>query len=178
MPFADVLYFADSEWWEWQTKGKVKPVLGLSADDVRARFAAFAGQKCSIQQSGGNITDPDVHIMRNRHFPQHGTGISLDPEYLITGSHSGHQAFNAAILGGARVVALLGMDGAPAADGKRHFFGNHPRVEPETVYPLMVKAFRAGAAAVKAAGVRVVNCSPTSAIDCFEKMPIEAALAL
>src|SRR5471032_37654 len=60
-PFADVCYFADSEWWTWHKD--------------RPGFRDFAGQKCSISDSGANITDADVHVLRNA-----GTrGISTDP---------------------------------------------------------------------------------------------------
>jgi hypothetical protein len=116
-------------------------------------------------------------LLRNRNFPNNGTGISLDPEILVTGSNSGFQALNLAILAGARTVILLGMDGNPAPDGKTHFFGDHPRVEPMTIYPLVRASFKAGAAAIKAAGVRVINCSPGSAISAFERMDLLEALA-
>lgn len=154
-------------------------MLELTAADVRERFATFAGQKCSIQQSGGNIVDAEVHIMRNKHFPHHGTGISLDPEYLVTGSNSGHQALNAGLLAGGRVGILLGIDGKPAPEGEpSHFHGDHPIKDNATVYPSMVKAFRAGAKAIAAMGMQVVNCNPDSAVDCFEKMPLAEALQL
>lgn len=177
-PWADVCYFADSQWWEWQTKGVPKPVLGLNADQVCAQFAAFAGQKCSIQNSGANIKDEAVHLLRNKHFPNHGDGISLDPRALATGRNSGFQAINLAILAGATKILLLGFDGKSDAQGRGHWFGEHPRIAPADVfYEAMRKAFSAAERPIKEAGVSVVNCSPGSAIDSFPKVPIEEALA-
>jgi hypothetical protein len=34
------------------------------------------------------------------------------------------------------------------------------------------------AAPLASAGVRVINCSPDSAVECFQKMDLDAALAL
>jgi len=158
-PFADVCYFADSEWWGWHKD--------------RPEFRAFAGQKCSISDSGANITDVDVHILRNA-----GTrGISTDPGKICNGRNSGYQALNIAILAGARTVILLGFDARePTADSKTHWFGDHPRVEPVAVYAEYRKAFSAGESAISAAGARVLNCSPGSAIDSFPKMDLTEAL--
>lgn len=176
-PWADVNYFADSQFWEWQSAGIEKPLIGLTADQVRERFVAFPGQKCSIQNSGANIKDDAVHILRNKSFPaQHGVGLSADPGALISGRNSGWQAINLAILAGAKTIVLLGFDGRPGSDGKQHWFGDHPRPTPAAFYEAMRKAFSAGEAAIKDVGVRVVNCSPGSAIDSFTKMDLAEVL--
>jgi hypothetical protein len=175
-PWADVCYFADSHWWRWHTEGVAKPALGLTAADVRDRFARFGGQKCSIQNSGANVADEAVHIVRNRTFPAHGIGLSDDPRALITGRNSGFQGMNLAILAGAATVILLGFDGRPAPDGREHFHGGHPRRTPAEAYPLYVDAMVAAHAAIAARGVRVINATPGSAIDCFDRMPLSVAL--
>jgi hypothetical protein len=162
-PFADVCYFADSEWWGWHKD--------------RPDFQTFAGQKCSISDSGGNIKDPAVHILRNagRSF-----GLSLDPKSIVTGRNSGYQALNIAILAGAKTILLIGFDARePSATMSRtHWFGDHPRREPIAAYAEYRKAFSAGERAIEAAGVKVVNCSPGSAIDSFPKMDLADALRL
>jgi hypothetical protein len=162
-PFADICYFADSEWWGWHKD--------------RPDFQAFAGQKCSISDSGGNIKDPAVHILRNANGRGHSFGLSLDPKQIVTGSNSGYQALNIAVLAGAKTIILIGFDARePTATSKTHWFGDHPKIEPVAAYAEYRKAFSAGEAAIKAAGVRVINCSPGSAINSFEKLPLEAAL--
>lgn len=163
-PWADVCYFADSQWFGWN---KSKP-----------EFIAFAGEKCSIQNNGLNVDDPAVHILRNKHFPIHGNGISLDPGALVTGRNSGYQALNLAILAGAKTVILLGFDGQKSRDGKTHWFGDHKEPTPEAAYEAYRRAFSEGERDIKAAGVRVINASPGSAIG-FEKMGlVEAFCAL
>ncbi|MCX7140536.1 MAG: hypothetical protein NT123_05415 [Proteobacteria bacterium] len=160
-PWADVCYFADSEWWGWHKD--------------RPAFRAFAGQKCSISDSGANITDKDVYILRNA-GPR---GISTDPGMICSGRNSGYQALNIAILAGTKTVILLGFDARePTADRKSHWFGDHPRVEPVAVYAEYRKAFSAAEVAITAAGVQVLNCSPGSAIDAFPKMALVDALRL
>ena len=113
-PFADMCYFADSEWWGWHKD--------------RPDFQAFAGQKCSISDSGGNIKDPAVHILRNANGRGHSFGLSLDPKQIVTGSNSGYQALNIAVLAGAKTILLIGFDARePTATMSRtHWFGDHP----------------------------------------------------
>lgn len=179
VPHADVCYFADSEWWAWQTKGIRRSALGLSADEVRARFAAFKGEKCSIRWSGMNVEDEAVHILRNKHGEHvHGDGISLDPTCLVSGKNSGFQAINLAILAGAKRILLLGFDGKPDESGRNHWFGENPRaVRWDQFYENMRRAFSAAEREIEAAGVSVINCNPASRIDSFPKMTLEAALA-
>ena len=161
--FADVCYFADSEWWGWHKD--------------RPEFRAFAGQKCSIADSGANITDKDVHILGNANGRGHSYGLSLDPKQIVTGRNSGYQALNIAILAGVKTILMLGFDARePTADSKSHWFGDHPRVEPVAVYAEYRKAFSVCESAISAAGVRVLNCSPGSAINSFLKMDLTEAL--
>lgn len=175
-PWADVHYAADSHWHRWHTEGIEKPALGLSAAEVRARWVRFGGQKASIQSSGGNISDAAVHILRNRDFPAHSMGLSEDPRALVTGRNSGFQALNLAVLAGAKTILLVGFDGAPAADGRGHFHGGHPRLTPAAAYPLYRQAMDAAAPVLCRLGVRVLNCSPGSAIAAFPAANLEDVL--
>ncbi len=169
--FADAHYAADSHWHGWMTKGIGKPALGLAAHEVAQRWREFRGQKCTIQNSGANVTDDAVHMLRNRDFPNHGNGLSADPQALVTGRNSGFQAVNLAILAGATMIVLLGFDATPG-----HFHGGHLRPTPEGAYPLYVDAMDAAKDAIEAAGVDVVNCCLTSAIKAFRKVALESVL--
>jgi hypothetical protein len=175
-PWADVQYAADSHWHKWHTQGIEKRALGLSADQVRDMWAGFQGQKCTIENSSGNVQDDAVHMLRNRNFPYHGVGLSMDPCTLVTGRNSGFQSLNLAVLAGAKEIILLGFDGQEGKDGKSHFFGNHPRPTPSAAYPLYRQAMSAAENDLIAAGVTVLNCSPGSAIDSFKKIAIEDVL--
>lgn len=178
-PWADLHYAADSHWHRWHTEGISKPTLGLAAEDVRDRWASFPAQKCTIQGSGDNVTDYAVHMLRNKTFPDHGNGLSLDPQALMTGRNSGFQALNLAVLAGATTVLLLGFDACePAAGVSGHGLGgDHPRPTPADVYPLYRAAMAAAAPALASVGVRVLNCAPGSAINAFPKMELAEALS-
>lgn len=161
-PWADVLYFADSHWWGWHKD--------------RPEYLSFAGQRCTIQNSGANVTDLTVHMLRNANINNRTPGISLDPQMLMTGRNSSFQSMNLAILAGAKTVLLLGVDGRPAADGRTHWHDGHPRPTPVAAYEDYRRGFSAAEHAITAAGVRVVNCSPGSGVDSFPKVALEDAL--
>ncbi len=171
-PWADVCFASDSHWYVWQQEGRDKPVLGLTAADVRARWESFAGQRCTIQNSGANVTDERVHMLRNRE----GMGLSVDPQVLVSGRNSGFSALNLSVLAGAKRIILLGFDGAPAADGKTHFHGGHPRQTPTGAYPYYRQAMSKAENALLELGVEVLNASPGSAIESFRKVRLEDVL--
>ncbi len=174
-PWADVLYAADASWWNSHIAGIEKFALKLSAEQVRQKMLDFAGQKCSIQCQEMNIKDDAIHILKNKNFPIHGNGLSLDPTMLVTGRNSGYQAANLAILAGAKTIILLGFDGQTSKDGKSHWHGGHKNPTPQEAYNAYKQAWSAGEREIKAAGVRMINASPGSAIG-FEKMDIAEAL--
>jgi hypothetical protein len=144
----------------------------MDAAEVRRRFGAFRGEKCTIQSSGGNVADTGVHMLKNKE----GMGLSLDPETLVSGRNSGFQALNLAVLAGAKKIILLGFDGAPQDDGREHFHGPHPRPTPSAAYPLYRQAMSAAENPLIDFGVEVINCSPGSRIDSFPKSALEDVL--
>lgn len=183
-PWADVHYAGDRRWHAWHTAGIEKPLLGLTAAQVAARWKAFAGQKAAVEwgteyptpQPNAVIADEAVHILGNLHEPYHGEGLSLDPERIVTGRHSGFQALNVAVLAGATRILLLGYDGAPAPGGRTHWHGGHP-VASAGIFEYIRRSFSAAEAQLAAAGVEVVNCSPGSQINAFPKAPLAEVLA-
>lgn len=157
-PFADLCYFADARWWRWHKD--------------RPEFQAFAGQKCSIFGTGNEIDDPEVFMLRIG-----GThGLSDNPEELRTGRTSGYQAINIATLGGSTRILLLAYDGKFARDGKSHWFGDHPVRSDENTNATLAKNLRGLVEPLAQRGVTVINCSPDSAVDCFPRMDLDAAL--
>jgi hypothetical protein len=89
------------------------------------------------------------------------------------GGNSGYQAMNLAYLWGAKRIILVGFDCKPV-DGKDHWFGQHPKgltqIQP---YEIWRKHFEQIAIELKAEGVEVINCSPDTALTCFDRKPIE-----
>lgn len=155
-PFADVCYFADQKFWNWK---KDTP-----------EWLAFKGQKCTIQSSAFQVKDPDVHVLKNSGHE----GLSTDPGGVMTGSHSGYQLVNIATLSGAKRVLLLGYD-CQRVKGKKHWFGEHPD-STEPPYTAIRTRYNPMAAAAKAMGVEIINCTPGSAIDAFPKEELARVL--
>lgn len=147
-PWAEVLYFADHQWWEWHRK--------------RDLYRAFAGQKVTIEGTGERVSEPEVHMLRNLGY----IGVSKQPNGIFTGANSGFQAMNIAALSGARKILLLGFDMRFVA-GRAHWHAEHPRKTPEASYLRYAKRFDPAKPALEAMGVETVNCSPGSAIKCF-----------
>lgn len=175
-PWADAHYAADAHWHAWHAEGIEKPKLKLTAAQVRAAWLRFAGEKCTVQNSGGTVKDERVHVLRNKNFPYYSMGLSVDPRVLVTGRNSGFQALNLAVLAGAVVVLLLGFD-AREGQLESHWHGGHPRPMPVAVYEVFRRSFREAVDALEDLGVRVVNCSPNTAINSFERLSLVEALA-
>lgn len=168
-PFADLHYYADIKWKKWHEAGLARawPWCSFTADQVREAFAAFPGQRCTLTCTPAG---PGEYRLKNS-LPD---GISTDPRGIATGWNTGHQALNIATLSGARSILLLGYDAAPAA-GRKHAFGEHPdgSVVP---YSFMQDELGKTSAVIARLGVRVINCSAISALTCFEKKSLDAAL--
>jgi hypothetical protein len=124
--------------------------------------------------TGMEIDDAAVHVLRNAGQ----TGLSLDPQALATGQNGGYQAINFAVLAGARRIVLLGYDGRFGADGRGHWFGEHPQpyATRQQELEMYVKNFRGLPQPLADAGVEVLNASPGTAIDAFRKVTLDDAL--
>lgn len=165
MPCADVLFFADARWHRWHKD--------------RPTFQAFAGEKCSIQNTGDDMDDASVHMLRNgdtSHDDAGRLGLCEDPAALRTGYNSGYMAINLAVLAGARRIVLAGYDGRCGPANEAHFFGEHPEPTPDSVMRYWVKSFRGMTADLARLGVEVINATPGSAIDAFPREDLDAVL--
>jgi hypothetical protein len=90
--------------------------------------------------------------------------LSLDPRCLA-GACSGGSALNLAFLAGARQIVLVGFD----LQGE-HWLEDHPvRREREEAHERHRRAIDGMADGLAAAGVDVVNVSPTSALTCYRR---------
>lgn len=182
-PFADVLYYADAKWRRWQEAGLERrwPWRSFSADEVRQAFASFGGQKCSVRRR--HMVKGKPELVEDSGDTQYlgillSDGLSLNPGGIATGSNSGHQALNIAALSGAKLVLLVGYDARPAGSAPReipHAFGEHPD-KSRPPYVLMKKNMRTTQTALRQLGVQVFNCTPGSAIDCFERRSLEEGI--
>ena len=150
-PWAALLYAADDAWWR-----------------ANPDALAFAGLKVTV----GSV--PGTEQLRN----SGATGFDPNPECIRTGGNSGYQGVHIAAQAGATRILLCGFD-MTAAMGA-HWFGAHRgglvNTEPET-YARFVRRFAELKVALDARGVEVLNCTPGSALKCFQMADLDDALA-
>lgn len=150
-PDADVLFLS----------GERNPEIGLSL------IPRFTGQYV-VSRTRSNPAYPDSVKVVTR---------TKDHEHLcqlrdhVCGFDTGTSAINLAYHFGATEVVLLGYD----MRGKH--FCKHPLDHiPQQHFDRHMRPLAALAADCVAKGVRVVNCSPGSAVTAFEAQPLEAFL--
>lgn len=169
-PWANVLYFADHRWWEWYIRDG-RATLGFSADEVKAIWRDFAGQKCMIENSGKKVPEPDIFVLKNA-----GPGaLSEKPNAICTGSNSGYQSVNIAWLAGAKRIILLGLD-MSFPGGRAHNHDGHPRNQSEPSYKKWGEYFARMKPQLEATGTEVINCSTGQGIKAFPFRGLESVL--
>ena len=158
-PWADVLYAADHQWWDWHKGAPDFPGMKFSTSrPVFKKWGVKVLRRGDDQWSGRD-------------------GLSLDPSTLALGKDSGYQAINLAVLFGATRILLLGYDMSRAPDGRRHWHPDHPTPTPNLYREFMV--FYPGLAArLEEAGIEVINCTRWTALDVFPKAQLAEALGL
>jgi len=116
-------------------------------------------------------------------------GLSTDPTVIHHGHGSGFSLVNLVYLMGAERIVLLGYDLRYSSDydgrsckigsGPRHYFGEYPeglRHWPSVhvrggVHTELCELYRSVADQDL---IEVINCTPDSALDCFQRMSIES----
>lgn len=89
------------------------------------------------------------------------------------GGNSGHQALQLTIDRGAKHVALIGFDHQHTG-GIKHYHGDHPAPMGNAGSPdRWVTAMNETAKEVEQRGVKVVNLSRDTALECFKRMTVE-----
>ena len=150
-PWADVLYSCDGKWWTW-----------------RQGMPSYTGLKYALKRDARKWASQGVQMLKHAGRE----GLAKAPDSLCDGGNSGYQAINLAVHMGAQRILLLGYD--MRGD---HFFGSHAdKSRPNfgvclAMFPTLVKP-------LAAAGVEVINCTRKTAITCFPRMSLEAALGM
>ncbi len=149
VPFADVLYAADPDWW-----------------NAYRGCQHFDGEKwtqCLKTANKWNLN----HIQLDRNALWSNT-----PGVIASGRNSGFQALNFAVLCGAEKVVLLGYDMGSGPAQQKHSFDNEltPKIIRESNYPAWIKHFHKAAPQIP---VPVYNASQQSKLECFEKVNLK-----
>jgi len=161
IPEAAVLYSCDAPWWRHHQGAP-----------------GFAGERWSSH--GGLPTNDKADVARAFGLRlvagRPGDTFSRDPGRIHFGNNSGFQAINLAILMGARRIVLVGFD--MHTEGKRHFFGDHPKGLQNSVdYRQFLPHFASAARALEP-DVAIINATPGSALRCWPMMTLDDALAM
>lgn len=168
-PFADLLWGCDARWWDWESgKRALQQFAGVAAtQDSRA---AVSYPRLKWLEASEDPDAPEGSAER------HG-GYDARPGYVRTGRNGGYQAAHLAIQRGAARLLLVGFDHRAADDGRTHWHERHPRPTSADVYAnLMLPCWRTLVRPAADLGVRVVNVTPGSAIDCFSPSTLAAEL--
>jgi hypothetical protein len=155
LPQANYLYSCDPGWWDkhWPAVKLLPAEKYTQSDEAAAKYEP-------LRRISGD----------------HRPGFSTKANLIHFGNNSGFQAMNLAYLMGYRRMLLLGFDMGPGLKGETHFFGDHPPgLNRASNHQSFITEFRK--IDCKKLGLTVVNASPRSYLDCFEKLPLEQALA-
>jgi hypothetical protein len=131
----------------------------------------FTGKYMAVRGKSCPQLPPEVR--RVGRWKDHTTLSSI--QTAVCGYDTGTSAINLAYLFGASEVVLLGYD----MRGGRWFNGEiaHPMpMIPQSHFDGHMAPLPKLAKDCEKKGLRVVNCSPISAVTCFEKQPLEAFL--
>lgn len=154
-PWADVLYACDGRWWDAK-----RPALGEQAPPLRVSQDELACARHGL-----------AYVPSLAH-----PGLCTTPWTIHQGMNSGYQAMNLAYHFGATRMLLLGFD-MQKTGGKSHWFGDHPPgLQVPSPFTQFIAKFNVLARDLEAAGVEVVNCSAQTALTCFPRATLGAAL--
>ena len=171
----DVLMACNIEWWDWY--------------DDDAQFMEFRERRADCDLWTWDKTTSlqyDVNYVPGKW----GDGFSTDPGFIHYGHSSGFQILNLAYHYGIREFILVGYDMkyGPGYDRKtknpgagRHFFGEYPpqllhwpTVGPGGEFAGLLKVFKT--IDTRQLGIKIVNCSPGTALDFFENAELKEVL--
>jgi hypothetical protein len=144
-------------------------MLLASRDDwfvCRDYFGLFRGPRIVCRSNYPNMPRGTLYLRRSKE------AFSRDPQ-LVAGLDAGATAINLAALFGAKEIVILGLD---MVQGR--WVKNHPTmpVIPDWHFKLHIEGLQRMAPELKRDGIRVINCSPISAVECFERRPLKEFL--
>lgn len=143
-------------------------VMLLAARDdwfvCRDYFRLYRGPRVICRSNYPHMPKGTLYLRRT----DNGT-YSRDPQF-VGGLDAGATALNLAALFGAKEIVVLGMD---MVQGR--WVRNHPTmpVIPDWHFRNHIEGLQRMAPELKKDGVRVINCSPISAVPFFEKRPLK-----
>jgi hypothetical protein len=117
---------------------------------------------------------PGVRPLELRRCTKSPPSFSRNPA-MVFGGNSGHGALNLAYLFGACRILLLGFDLTGARGHNWH--AEHTAHANEARFSIWIERFGEAATELRRLGVEVLNCSPGSALTCFDFANVEELAA-
>lgn len=166
-PWADVLYACDGDWWDHHERATRHIPERWTCDKgaaERYRLRYIAGEHHE------NARTPFVTLETYRRELAETAGA----RYVVYGGNSGFQTIGLAYWRGIRDAVLLGFDMEHEPGTKKHFFGEHPSaIDRHSPFGEWVENFTLAAPVMAKAGLRIVNASRRTALECFPRVTIE-----
>ena len=138
-----------------------------TADVARQLIPVFTGKYIIVRGK----SDPSLpaHVKRVTRTKDHDHLCDLPGH--VAGRDAGTSAIDLAYHFGATEIIVLGYDMTGG-----HFCKHPLPYPPEQHFQRHMEVLPKFAADAKAKGIRIVNCSPISRVECFERQPLEAFL--
>jgi hypothetical protein len=151
-PDADVLFLAGEDW-DTICLPMIRKFIGTHVV-VRSKFHP-------------DLPETAKRVTRSKHHDR-----LCELRDHVCGYDTGTSAINLAYHFGARTIVMLGYDMTGG-----HFCKGHPLpYPPQDHFRRHMVPLAALNADARRKGVRIVNCSPTSAVTAFERQPLEVFL--
>lgn len=166
VPYLDELYACDRGWWRVHTENCYVTHGGRPVNVFEYPARLWGNQTAWDRLR----TQEHVNIVQGIG----GTGFSPDRSFIHWGNNSGFQLLNLVHHMRARTMLLVGYNMSIPKGSPVHFFGNHgPGLTQPRDYSGFVRQFRKIAQEHRE---KIINCTPTSALDCFRVQDLEHAL--
>lgn len=149
-----ILFWTDGSW-------VAANDLTLQNHSSKYRMMAITNADIAIKK---NLTGTanSIYLKRSGDF-----GYDPNPDNVM-GNNSGTMAINFAINMGAKRIILLGFD-LKQINRKSHFHNDYDSIVMESVYDnLFIPSFKKLFEESKMVNTKIINCSPDSALNCFE----------
>lgn len=156
LPGADLLYGCDGLWWD-KYFPKIDPI--------------FKGERWTATREAA-----DAYGLKFIEVDSVLPGIADRADKIPGGGNSGYQAVNLAYLFGAQTILLVGFD-FQATNGMTHWFGDHPSgLWNNHPYANWIRRFGELVVDLEARGIRTINCTKATALDCLPRSTLEKEL--
>lgn len=160
-PWASVLFFTDSGWYEPR----------------REIVKNFEGIVCAMSRTAKRELPDKVKRIQGCGDPSFPPKFRPGAPFVQQGRSSGHTAVSLALSFGASKVALLGYD-MRIVDGREHHHAEYRGPRDLDQYAReFVPAFNGWHAAARSVGCEIVNCTPGSAVTEFPFADLDEVLA-